>query len=134
MANVPVLVPTEVRGVAFPVSESSAKTATTTWGPIANPHAARALIVLIDTSAEVASASVVFTIKGYDPTSGLTWDILSSAAVTDDNTTIVLRVSPDLTASANLIAKDHVPAYWLLVATAADADALTYSVGAQYVG
>lgn len=127
-------VPTDSRGVFFPVAESAAYTATQTFGPFANVHGARALIVVIKSTVEVDTASVDFKIQGKDPVTGATWDILTSTAITDDHTTIVLRVSPDLAAAANTIAKDHVPVIWQLVATHADADALTYSIGAQYVG
>lgn len=126
-------VPTDSRGVTFPVAESEARTATATFGPFANPNAARALILVIEATAEDATASVVFTIRGIDLATGVTWDILASAAVTAVGN-VVLRVSPDLAAAANLIAKDHVPYTWQLVATHADADALTYQVQAQYVG
>ena len=127
-------IPTETRGVTFPVAESAAREATTTFGPFVNVHGARALLLIIESTAEVDTASVTFKIQGIDLATGVTWDILTSAAVTDGATSIVLRVSPDLTAAANLIAKDHVPYTWQVVATHADADDLTYQIQAQYVG
>lgn len=74
------------------------------------------------------TASVVFKIQGKDPASGAYYDILESAAVAGVETRI-LRVHPDLTASPNLIAKDILPKTWRVIATAGDADPLTYSVG-----
>lgn len=85
-------------------------------------------LFIINVTAATATPSVVFTIKGTDPASGATWDILASAAITGTGTT-VLRVHPELTAAANTIAKDFLPAAFSIVATHADADSITYSVG-----
>lgn len=92
----------------------------------------RGMIMVIDATAEVDTASVTFTIQGKDGLSGKYFTILASAAVTAVGTT-VLRVYPGLTASANLIASDVLPATWRLAVTVADADALTYSVGVYLV-
>ena len=40
-------VPIETLGVAFPVAESEARTASATFGPFANPHGAAGLILVI---------------------------------------------------------------------------------------
>ena len=127
-------VPSETQAASFPVAEAESRTATTTFGPFANPNGAGALFVVIKSSAITSTPSVTFKIQGYDKATGATWDILTSAAVVDATTTIVMRVSPQLTAAANTIAKDHVPFTWQLVATHADADAITYQVQAHYVG
>ena len=121
-----------VRGHSTTVLESAARTATPTVDTFRTSGAASALLLIIDVTATAATPSVVFTIKGVDPLSGKTWDILASAAVTSTGTT-VLRVSPHLTASANLIAKDVVPAHFTVTAVHADADSITYSVAAQVV-
>lgn len=90
------------------------------------------LVVVIDVTAVTDSPSVVFTIQGKDPTSGKFYTILASAAITGTGTT-VLRVHPDLTAAANTVAKDMLPAVWRVSADHADADSITYSVGASMV-
>jgi hypothetical protein len=114
------------------VLASAARTATPTVDTFHISGETQGLIVVIDVTAAVASPSVVFTIQGVDPVSAKTWDILASAAVTGTGTT-VLRVHPEITASANLIAKDVVPAYFTVTAVHADADSITYSVAAQAV-
>lgn len=85
-------------------------------------------IFIIDVTAAAATPSVVFTIAGLDPTSSKAYTILASAAITGTGTT-VLRVHPELTAAANTIAKDMLPATVKVTATHADADSITYSVG-----
>lgn len=90
------------------------------------------LVVVIDVTAVTDSPSVVFTIQGKDPASSKYYTILASAAITGTGTT-VLRVHPDLTAAANTVAKDMLPAVWRVSADHADADSITYSVGASMV-
>lgn len=93
------------------------------------------LELIIDVTAVSATPSVVFTIQGYDPTSGKPWTILASAAVTATTPTnpTVLRVHPELTASANAIAKDMIPNYFRVFADHADSDSITYSVVAHLI-
>lgn len=110
---------------------SAARTATTNSGDQTN-SGARGLHLVIDATAASATPSVVFTIQGKDAVSGAYYTILASAAVTGISTT-VLRVYPGLTASANAIANDVLPKTWRLLATHADADSLTYSVGASLI-
>lgn len=117
------------RGRSVTVLASTARTATPTVDTFQSPDA-DSLIVVIDVTAATSTPSVVFTIKGYDPLSAKTWDILASAAITGTGTT-VLRVSPYLTAANNTIAKDIVPAVWTLTAVHGDTDSITYSVAAQ---
>jgi len=85
------------------------------------------LIVVIDVTVDPASASIVFDIKGVDAFSGKSFILLTSAAIAATGTT-VLRVHPSLAAAANLVADDMVPPVIEVVATAADADSITYSV------
>jgi hypothetical protein len=107
---------------------SAARTATTNSGDLKN-HQHRGVHVVIDAAAAAATPSVVFTVQGKCPLSGQYYTILASAAVTGVSTT-VLRVFPGATAAANLTANDCVPENWRVLATAADADSLTYSVSA----
>lgn len=89
-------------------------------------------LFIINVSAVTDTPSVTFTISGVDPSnSANTWDILASAAITGTGTT-VLRVHPSLTASANAIAKDILPAALKVTATHADTDSITYSM--EFVG
>lgn len=81
----------------------------------------------INVSASAATPSVVFTIAGVDPGGDAVHTILESAAITGAGLT-VLRVSPQLTASANAIAKDMLPSALKVTATHADADSITYSM------
>lgn len=85
-------------------------------------------LFFINVTAAAATPSVVFTIKGHDPISDTAYDILASAAITGVGMT-VLRIHPDLTAAANTIAKDILPAAISVLATHADTDSITYSVG-----
>lgn len=88
----------------------------------------RGLHLVIDVTAAAATPSVVFTVQGKDRTSGQYYTLLASAAITGTGTT-VLRVYPGLTASANVAANDVLPECWRVIATHADADSITYSVG-----
>jgi phosphomannomutase len=74
---------------------------------------------------------VVFTIAGVSPAGSTEYTILASAAITGTGLT-VLRVSPHLTAAANTIAKDILPAAIKVTATHADTDSITYEV--RFVG
>jgi hypothetical protein len=87
----------------------------------------RACLIFINVTAVVSSPSVVFTLKGHDPISNTTYDILVSAAIVGTGLT-VLRVDDMLTAAANTIAKDMLPEAMSLVATHGNANSITYSV------
>jgi len=88
---------------------------------------AHGLFIVIDVTLDAASASVVFNIDGFDTLSGQTWTLLDSAAVTAVGTTI-LRIGPELSASANTIAKEAVPPVIRVNPVHNDSDAMTYSV------
>ena len=83
-------------------------------------------LFFIDCTAYTATGSVVFTIAGESP-SGAAYTILASAAIVGTGLT-VLRVSPQLTAAANTIAKDMLPQAVKVTATHANGVSLTYSV------
>lgn len=88
--------------------------------------------IVIDVTADPGTASVVFTVQGFDPTSEKFYTILASAAVTAVGTT-VLRIYPGLTAAANTAANDVLPRKWRVLADHADAESITYTVGASLV-
>jgi hypothetical protein len=113
------------------VYASAARTATPTTFEGQKPQWARGLHLIIDATASAATPSVVFTILGYSPLGDDAYTILASAAVTGAATT-VLKVYPGLTAAANLVANDMMPARWRVTAVHGDADSLTYSVAALW--
>lgn len=106
---------------------STVRTATTNSGDLTN-YDCRGVDVIIDCTADPAAASVTFTIQGKCPVSGKYYTVLASAAVAAVGTT-VLRVGPGLTAAANTVANFNLPRTWRVLATHADADSITYSVG-----
>lgn len=115
-------------GTAF---ASAARTATPTPFDGVN-YGHRGLHLVIDVTAASDTPSVVFTIQGKDELSDKYYTILASAAITGTGTT-VLRVYPNLTASANVTVNDVLPRNWRVIATHADADSITYSVGYSLV-
>lgn len=109
---------------------SAARTADATAEVQTSRH--KGAVVVIDVTAISATPSVVFTIRGSDPVSGQTWDILASAAVTAVGTT-VLKVYPALASVANDSENDVLPPVWEVFADHADADSITYSVTAHLI-
>lgn len=117
-------------GGSYTYLPSAARTATPTKTDITNA-AGQSLIVVIDTTAAGVTPSTVFTIQGKDPTSGKYYTILASAAITAVGT-VVLRVSPHLTAAANTIAKDVLPSTIAIDAVHGNGTSHTYSVGVMF--
>lgn len=116
------------RPVELTVLASAARVATVNSADLKN-YNCRGVIVVIDATAEVDTASVVAKIQGKDPASGQYYTILESAAI-DAVGTRVLVVYPGVTVAANLAASHPLPETWRVRLEHADADALTYSVGA----
>lgn len=115
----------------FTPFSSAARTASSNTGAITN-HNARGITLIIDVSVYPAAASVVFNIEEYDSTSGQYVVILASAAITAVGTTR-MRIYPGLVGAAGLVANDILPRNFRISAVHADADSITYSVGAQTV-
>lgn len=113
----------------FEVYASAARTATPDTVEL-EVAGYRGLHLVIDCTDSAATPSVVFTIQGIDRVSAKAYTILASAAITGAGTT-VLRVGPGLTASANVVANDVLPPVIRILATHADTDSITYSVGAS---
>lgn len=88
----------------------------------------RGLHCVIDLTAVAGSPSLTFTLQGKDRLSGKYYTLLASAALTGTGTT-VLRLYPDLTASANVTVNDVLPECWRLNVAVGTADSVTYSVG-----
>jgi len=106
---------------------SAARTASTTSEWFYNSDF-RGVHVTINVTAVVSSPSVTFKIQGLDRTSGNTYDLLASAAITGTGQT-ELKVYPGLTASANAVASDVLPRDWRISATHGNGNSITYSVG-----
>lgn len=109
------------------VLASASRTTTQTSPDIGTAGGGR-LHVILDITDVSASPSITLTIKGKDPASGKYYTLLAGAAVTTAVTT-VYRVGPGLTASANAVANDMVPAVIQILVTAGNANACIYSVG-----
>lgn len=125
----PVLTSANWRTIVSSAARATGDTETWDW----EQAESQGLVVVIDVTALTAGASLVFTIQGVDPVSGATWDILASAAVVATGTT-VLKVHPALTASANAVAKDVVPARVRVKVVPADTKSVTYTIGATHTG
>ena len=109
------------------IYKSEARTATPAAVQV-DDDSVQGIQVIIDVTAIAATPSVVPTIDGFDPLSAKWYNLLTGSAVTGTGTT-VLRIHPDLTAAANLTAKDFLPERYRIVMTHADADSITYTVG-----
>jgi hypothetical protein len=105
------------------LASASRIAATYTSDDIPNPTG-RSLQLVVSLTA--GAGSVVVTING------ITYALLASASLSGTGTT-VLRVTPELTAAANTIAKDIVPAKLQVVSVVSTA-ALTFSVGLSLIG
>jgi hypothetical protein len=113
------------------VASSAARTATPVMSPLYFNNADNnSLTLVIDVTAVTATPSTVFSIVGWDSTTQKSWLILASAAVVGTGT-VVLRVHPEGTAAANLVARDVLPTQWGVTAVHGNANSMTYSIGAQ---
>ena len=111
------------------VSASSAKLASFTQDPVFSQPGLAAVVYYIDVTAESATASVVPTIEALDETSGVWVVILTATAITATTGDVRLEVG-NVFGVANLAS--HRPLRQVrIVMTAADADDLTYSIGAD---
>lgn len=117
------------RTASATIFASAARTATVNGDDQTN-YVGRFLHLVIDVTSVTLTPSVVFTVQGKDDVSGKYYTLLASAAITATGTT-VLRVGPGLTAAANTVANDVLPRTWRVIATHADTDSITYSVGAS---
>lgn len=91
------------------------------------------LHLVIDATAVTSTPSITVTVAGVDRVSGKVYTILASAAIATVSTT-VLRVGPALTAAANLVANDYLPAVFRVTVAHGNANSITYSVAGQLVG
>lgn len=84
-------------------------------------------LVIYLVSWTIGSASLTLSVADIAPGDLVATNLLSSAAITT-NTTTRLRVSPHLTAAANSIAKEIVPALFQISVAVANANAAEYSL------
>jgi hypothetical protein len=107
---------------------SAARTATVDSDDQSDPNA-EAVHVAINVTSVTATPSVLPRIQGKDPESGVYYDVLVGLAITATGMT-VLKVGPGLAPVANGAAADYLPDTWRVRMEHADADSITYSVGA----
>ena len=110
------------------VFSSAARTATEV-SQVLSAEEATASVFIINVTAASATPSVVFKLEGKDPTSETFYTLISSAAITGTGQSI-LQIGKDLIAAANVTVNSILPAEYRITATHADADSITYSVGA----
>lgn len=116
-------------GPAAYLLTSASRTATPNTYEIQGIDRYTGLVVVVDVTAVTSTPSITVAIQGVDRLSGKTWTILTSAAITATGTT-VLKVRPDITASANLAASDVLPPFTRIAVTHGNSNAITYSVAA----
>lgn len=109
------------------VMPSLARTATPDTMEYDNAGRTRGLTLVADMTAVTATGTVTFKVQGVDRTSGKTWDILASTAVSTVSTT-VLRIGYGITAAANAAVSDVIPPVVRIVATHGNGVSMTYSV------
>jgi hypothetical protein len=115
------------RGRSLSVLDSAARTATNSVDLTDIRHSNAGLIVVINMTAVTATGSVTFKVQGLYQ--GVTWDILTSVAITAvTSNPVVLRIRPGLTAAANTVANDLVPETVRILATHANGVSMTYDV------
>lgn len=101
---------------------------------ITNPSGRSAVVVIDITAITGTTPTCVVTVQGKDPISGKYYTILASASLTATGTT-VLRIDPSLTAAANLVAADLMPAEFRVIATiGGTTPAVTATVGVCLLG
>lgn len=111
------------------VLPSAARTANTDSPDLQNPYA-RGVQLIVDVTAIVTTPSITVTIQGKDPASGKYYAILTSAAITSTGTT-VLTVYPGLTGQANVKEDNAIPLDFRVSVAHANANSITYSIGAN---
>lgn len=106
---------------------SASRTTTYTSPDLQNLGGRTGMNLVLDMTS-VGTGSVTVTINGKDQASGKYYLILAGAAVVT-NSTNRYRVSPTLTAGANVIAQDELPPTFQVVVTANNAIPAVYSLG-----
>ncbi len=96
------------------------------------PRFTGAHIIFDVTDLEAGTPDVTVTMDGYDFGSSSWYLLLAGASVTTVSQNIY-KIHPDFTAAANLVAKEGIPYLWRVILTHADGQAITYSLGVNYL-
>lgn len=110
---------------------SDARTATVDGASQDNPEC-RGGHFTIDVTGTNATPSVVAKIQGWDPAASDWYDILVATPITAEGKT-VLKIYPGIPVVSGGVVSDILPKTWRLRMEHADADSITYSVGAALV-
>ena len=111
------------------IYSSAARTATPASVEIKTPIF-NGIHLITDVTATAATPSITPKIEAYDSVSGKWYELVSGAAITATGTS-VLKLGDDLEAVSNTVANDYLPGKIRITMTHADADSITYSVGAN---
>jgi hypothetical protein len=103
-------------------------TASQTFGPFYNPKPALRLAINITA---ISAGSLTVALKGYDQSSGASWTVIASTALTTTGLTLI-EVGPTVPAAANLVAQDYAPVWYEVVATVATGP-VTATIGAHSI-
>jgi hypothetical protein len=99
------------------------------------PYDAAGVAITVDLTALTTAASLTLTVEGYDPTSGKTWVIATTAAISTVST-VTLRIHPnDATAAlANGVQtqQGQLAPHLRLHMVQGNANSTTYSVGVAF--
>ncbi len=93
----------------------------------------RGVVVVVDVTADPASAAVTFTIQGKDTLSSSYYTLLVSAALATVDVTTDLVVYPGCLAVTNRVANLPLPRIWRVSITVGNSNSFTYSVGASLI-
>ena len=88
--------------------------------------------ILLDVTVLNTTPDVNVEIEGFDFGSSTWYNILTGASVSTVSFNIY-KVHPDLTAAANLIAKDGIPYLWRVRVVHDNAEGIEYSLGVNYL-
>jgi hypothetical protein len=116
------------------VLASAARIATVNSADLTN-YNGRGVHVILDVTSVTATPTITLVIQGKDPVSGSYYDILRASGATIISATglTVFKVYPGITALAGGAANDVLPRIWRVRVEHADADSITYSVGAEVI-
>jgi hypothetical protein len=121
---------TAVIQAAISVLPSASRTTTQTQPDQANV-VAKGLVLIVDVTT-AGTGSITPKVQGKDA-NGVYYDILVGSAITTVSTNKLI-VYPGAAVTANASANEPLPAVWRVIVTHNNANAITYSVGAQLVG
>jgi len=114
------------------VLASAQRNATTTSADFTN-YNARGLHAIIDVTGFIGVPTITPKLQGKDAVSGKYYDILVGTPIASAIGTVVLKLYPGITPLINAAASDILPRTWRVVVTHADAQLITYSVGATLI-